>query len=45
MSTELIVGTLIDHDRYGEGVVGKVNPVSYDIYFAHGGKVEIADHC
>lgn len=38
---ELSVGTRIDHDRYGEGVVGKVNLVSYDIYFARSGKVEI----
>lgn len=38
---ELTIGTKIDHDRYGEGVVGGIKPVSYDIYFAHGGKVEI----
>ncbi len=41
MSQELSVGTLIDHDKYGEGVVGKVNLVSYDIYFARAGKMEI----
>jgi len=41
MSRELTIGTHIDHDRYGEGIVGKVNLVSYDIYFARGGKVEI----
>jgi hypothetical protein len=41
MSTELTIGTRIDHDRYGEGVVGKINLVSYDVYFARGGKVEI----
>jgi hypothetical protein len=41
MATELSVGTFIDHDRYGEGIIGKVNPVSYDVYFARGGKVEI----
>lgn len=41
MANELTLGTKIEHDRYGEGVVGKVNPVSYDIYFARGGKVEI----
>lgn len=37
----LSVGTRIDHPRYGEGVVGKVGLTAYDIYFAHGGKVEI----
>lgn len=41
MTNSLIVGTRIDHDRYGEGVIGKVNVVSYDVYFARGGKVEI----
>jgi len=41
MSQELTIGTRIDHDRYGEGIVGKVNLVSYDIYFARTGKMEI----
>ena len=41
MSQELTIGTHIDHDRYGEGIIGKVNLVSYDIYFARGGKIEI----
>lgn len=38
----LSVGTIVDHERYGEGVVGKVNLTNYDIYFAHGGKVAIS---
>jgi hypothetical protein len=42
MASELTVGTHIDHDRYGEGIVGKVGIVSYDIYFARGGKIEIS---
>jgi hypothetical protein len=41
MSQELTVGARIEHDRYGEGIIGKVNLVSYDVYFARGGKVEI----
>ncbi|MBN2611139.1 MAG: hypothetical protein JXB00_06250 [Bacteroidales bacterium] len=41
MANEYAIGTFIDHDRYGEGIIGKVNPVSYDVYFARGGKVEI----
>lgn len=41
MTANLSVGTRIDHDRYGEGVIGMVNTVSYDVYFARGGKVEI----
>ena len=41
MSAELSVGTRIDHDRYGDGIISKVGVVSYDVYFANGGKVEI----
>jgi len=41
MAQDLTIGTKIEHERYGEGVVGKVNLVSYDIYFARGGKIEI----
>lgn len=41
MADELSVGTFIDHDRYGEGIIAKVCLVSYDVYFARGGKVEI----
>ena len=41
MTQELTIGTRIDHERYGEGIIGKVNPVSYDIYFAKGGKMEV----
>jgi hypothetical protein len=39
---ELAIGTLVQHDRYGDGVIGKNNLTSYDIYFAHGGKVTIS---
>ena len=38
----LSAGTMVDHDRYGEGVIGKVNVTNYEIYFAHGGKVSIS---
>ena len=38
----LKVGTLVDHERYGEGVVGAVNFSNYDIYFARGGKMTIS---
>ena len=38
----LTIGTMVDHTRYGEGIVGKVNITNYDIYFAHGGKVSIS---
>lgn len=38
---ELTVGTRVDHPRYGEGIISKVNLVAYEIFFARGGKVEI----
>jgi len=38
----LAIGTLVDHTRYGEGIVGKINVTNYEIYFAHGGKVSIS---
>ena len=41
MANELTVGTFIEHDRYGEGIIAKVNLVSYEVFFSSGGKVEI----
>jgi len=38
----LTIGTLVDHERYGEGVVGAVNFSNYDIYFARGGKMTVS---
>ncbi len=38
---DLSIGTRIDHDSYGEGLISKINVVSYDVYFAIGGKREI----
>ncbi|MCK4663958.1 MAG: hypothetical protein KAT68_13910 [Bacteroidales bacterium] len=40
MNENLSIGTRIDHTRYGEGIIGKVNLTSYDIYFESGGKIE-----
>jgi hypothetical protein len=42
MAAELTVGTRIDHDKYGEGVVSKVKLTTYEVFFARGGKVEIS---
>ena len=39
---ELSVGSFVEHERYGEGMVAKVNLTNYDVYFAHGGKVSIS---
>ena len=40
--SEWIVGSLVEHERYGEGVIGKVNFSNLDIYFERAGKVSIA---
>ncbi len=41
MENQLPVGTLIEHNLYGEGIIGKINITNYDVYFAKGGKVTI----
>jgi hypothetical protein len=38
---ELTVGTRVDHPRYGEGIISRVNLVAYEVFFARGGKIEI----
>ena len=38
---ELTVGTRVDHPRYGEGIISKVNLAAYEIFFEKGGKIEI----
>jgi len=42
MDKELTVGTRVDHERYGEGVVSKVNFSNYEIIFTRGGKMEFS---
>jgi hypothetical protein len=37
----LTVGTIIDHQRYGQGVVAKVNFTDYEVYFERSGKISI----
>lgn len=38
---ELTVGTRVEHPRYGEGIISKDNLTAYEIFFEHGGKIEI----
>ncbi len=38
---ELTVGTRVDHPRYGQGIISKVNLAAYEIFFEKGGKIEI----
>lgn len=39
---ELTVGTRVDHPRYGEGIISRNNLTAYEIFFEHGGKIEIS---
>jgi hypothetical protein len=38
---ELTIGTRVDHPRYGQGIISKVNLAAYEIFFEKGGKIEI----
>ncbi|HNX78594.1 MAG TPA: hypothetical protein PKJ24_01870, partial [Prolixibacteraceae bacterium] len=38
---ELTAGTRVEHPRYGQGIISKVNIAAYEIFFERGGKVEI----
>lgn len=38
---ELSVGTRVEHPRYGEGFISKNKITSYEIFFEHGGKIEL----
>lgn len=42
MANDFPIGTRIDHDLYGEGIVATVHLTTYDIYFARGGKISIS---
>jgi hypothetical protein len=37
----ITAGSRVDHPRYGEGIVSRVGLTAYEVFFAHGGKVEI----
>lgn len=39
---ELAIGTKVEHERYGEGIVGGINLTNYEIYFANSGKTTIS---
>lgn len=45
MDTENIgVGSRVEHERYGEGVISAVNLSTYEIFFERGGKMDISKH-
>lgn len=39
---ELNVGTRIDHEKYGEGIVSKVKATTYEVFLLRGGKMEFS---
>ncbi|TKG95558.1 hypothetical protein EYV94_08955 [Puteibacter caeruleilacunae] len=40
--TELTIGTRVEHDRYGEGIISRTGITTYEIFFERGGKVELS---
>ena len=42
MSDDLSVGTRIDHEKHGEGIVSKVTLTAYEVFFARGGKIQFS---
>jgi hypothetical protein len=42
MSKQLTIGTRIDHAKYGEGIISKVNLTSYEVFLLRGGKMEFS---
>ncbi|TAJ08623.1 hypothetical protein DMA11_21235 [Marinilabiliaceae bacterium JC017] len=40
-ANNLTIGTRVDHPRYGEGIISRVSLTAYEIFFEHGGKMEI----
>lgn len=42
MEQELTVGTRVDHEKYGEGIISQNNPVTYKVIFVRGGEVEFS---
>lgn len=38
------LGTRVEHERYGIGIIGLVGLTSYDIYFERGGKMQLAQN-
>ena len=42
MSKNLSIGTRIDHDKYGEGIISKVTLTDFEVFFARGGRLEFS---
>lgn len=45
MDTENVgIGSRVEHERYGEGVISAVNLSTFEIFFERGGKMDISKH-
>ncbi len=42
MEKELVVGTRVDHPKYGEGIISKNTPLTYKAIFVRGGEIEFS---
>jgi hypothetical protein len=42
MEKELTVGTRVSHEKYGEGIISKNNPLTYKVIFVRGGELEFS---
>lgn len=42
MKKEMTVGTRIDHEKYGEGIISKVKATTYEVFLLRGGKMEFS---
>jgi hypothetical protein len=39
---ELSVGTRVEHEKYGEGIISKSTPLTYKVIFVRGGEIEFS---
>jgi hypothetical protein len=42
MEKDLSVGTRVEHEKYGEGIISKSTPLTYKVIFVRGGEIEFS---
>ena len=42
MEKELTVGTRVEHEKYGEGIISQNTPLTYKVIFVRGGEIEFS---
>ena len=42
MEKDLTVGTRVEHEKYGEGIISKSTPLTYKVIFVKGGEIEFS---